>query len=75
MFELLRTKQAGLNSTNFFEELPVVVKNSHLMNVLLAELALSSKGQCSSAVQLELGTKRSLERWADSIFIQLTIKN
>uniref|UniRef100_A0A183BJ69 JAB_MPN domain-containing protein n=1 Tax=Globodera pallida TaxID=36090 RepID=A0A183BJ69_GLOPA len=55
------TKQAGLNFTNFFEELPIVVKNSHLMNVLLAELALSTKGKRAS-VQLELGTKRSLER-------------
>nr|CAD2192722.1 unnamed protein product [Meloidogyne enterolobii]CAD2203635.1 unnamed protein product [Meloidogyne enterolobii] len=56
------TKQAGLNFSNFFEELPIVVKNSHLINVLLAELALSSRGKKTNTVVLELGTKRALER-------------
>ncbi|KAL7072169.1 hypothetical protein ACQ4LE_008899 [Meloidogyne hapla] len=55
------TRQAGLNFSNFFEELPIVVKNSHLINVLLAELALSSSGKKTNTV-LELGTKRALER-------------
>lgn len=59
-----QTKQAGLNFTTFFEELPVVVKNSHLMNVLVAELALSSKCKRPTA-HLELGTKRSLERFVN----------
>jgi translation initiation factor 3 subunit H len=55
------TKQSGLNFGNFFEELPIVVKNSHLMNVLLAEMALARKGK-KPITHLELGTKRSLER-------------
>ncbi|CAK5075817.1 unnamed protein product [Meloidogyne enterolobii] len=56
------TKQTGLNFSNFFEELPIVVKNSHLINVLLAELALFSRGKKTNTVVLELGTKRALER-------------
>lgn len=41
------------------EELPVVIKNSHLVNVMLAELAL--EGGCAiqrSPFHLELGTRR-----------------
>ncbi|KAL3114584.1 hypothetical protein niasHT_014391 [Heterodera trifolii] len=57
-----QTKLAGVNFANFFEELPIVVKNSHLMNVLLAELALSTKCQRAASIRLELGTKQSLER-------------
>jgi hypothetical protein len=57
----LSTRQAGLNFSNFFEELPIVVKNSHLINVLLAELSLFSHGKKTNTV-LELGTKRALER-------------
>lgn len=42
-----------------FEELPIIIKNSHLGNVMLAELALStSKAAQSSSAHLELGTRR-----------------
>ena len=33
-----RIKEAKLNHDNFMEELPVVIKNSHLVNSVLCEL-------------------------------------
>lgn len=41
------------------EELPVVIKNSHLVNVMLAELALEGgRAAQRSSSHLELGTRR-----------------
>jgi translation initiation factor 3 subunit H len=45
-----------------FEELPIVIKNSHLVNVMLSELALSSNKPTTEPVHLQLGTKGSLEK-------------
>ncbi|MFH4982812.1 hypothetical protein AB6A40_009521 [Gnathostoma spinigerum] len=56
-------KAAGLSFENMFEELPIVIKNSHLVNVMLAELALgTSPAAQPSSAHLELGTRRSLEK-------------
>lgn len=40
------------------EELPVVIKNSHLVNVMLAELTLEGCAVQRSSYHLELGTRR-----------------
>lgn len=53
-------KQSGLTFSSILEELPVIMKNSHLMNVLLAELSLTKRKR--SAPHLELGTRSSLEK-------------
>lgn len=53
-------KQAGLNFSSILEELPVILKNSHLMNVMLAEMALLKPNR--QAPHLELGTRRALEK-------------
>jgi translation initiation factor 3 subunit H len=54
------TKQAGLNFSNLLEELPIIIKNSHLMNVMISELALCKRK--SESLHLELGTRRALEK-------------
>jgi len=54
------TKQVGLNFGNLLEELPIVIKNSHLMNVMLGELALCKRKR--ESLHLELGTRRALEK-------------
>jgi translation initiation factor 3 subunit H len=54
-------KKAGLTYSNMFEELPVIIKNSHLINVLLAELAYS-RPNTFSPPSLEIGADRSLAR-------------
>uniref|UniRef100_A0AAF5RWV8 Eukaryotic translation initiation factor 3 subunit H n=1 Tax=Wuchereria bancrofti TaxID=6293 RepID=A0AAF5RWV8_WUCBA len=62
------TRTTGLTYENMLEELPVVIKNSHLVNVMLAELAL--EGGCAiqrSSSHLELGTRRSLEKCLRSL--------
>lgn len=62
------TRAAGLTYENMLEELPIVIKNSHLVNVMLAELAL--EGGCAmqqSSAHLELGTRRSLEKCLRSL--------
>lgn len=51
------------------EELPVVIKSSHLMSVMLAELALSR--QKHSAAHLELGTRRNLEKSVRSMMYDI----
>uniref|UniRef100_A0A9J2PAG2 Eukaryotic translation initiation factor 3 subunit H n=1 Tax=Ascaris lumbricoides TaxID=6252 RepID=A0A9J2PAG2_ASCLU len=56
-------RAAGLSFENMFDELPVVIKNSHLVNVMLAELALTAnRASLASSAHLELGTRRSLEK-------------
>uniref|UniRef100_A0A914QC23 MPN domain-containing protein n=1 Tax=Panagrolaimus davidi TaxID=227884 RepID=A0A914QC23_9BILA len=51
---------AKLTHETILEELPVVIKNSHLMNVMLSQLGLVRKTK--PAPFLELGTRRSLEK-------------
>lgn len=53
-------KQSGLTFSSILEELPVIMKNSHLMNVLLTELSLTKRRR--EAPHLELGTRSSLEK-------------
>jgi len=54
-------KKAGLTYEKLFEELPIKIKNSHLVNVALCELALSKKpGPAKQA--LDLGSSGSLEK-------------
>lgn len=36
--EFYRIRELGLSFENMFEEIPVVIKNSHLMNVALCEI-------------------------------------
>uniref|UniRef100_A0A914BW20 Eukaryotic translation initiation factor 3 subunit H n=2 Tax=Acrobeloides nanus TaxID=290746 RepID=A0A914BW20_9BILA len=62
-------KQAGLTYETMLEELPIVIKNSHLMNVMLAELALTPKSK--PGIHLELGTRRSLEKCLRSIMFDI----
>ncbi|VDK29303.1 unnamed protein product [Gongylonema pulchrum] len=56
------TRTAGLNYENMLEELPVVIKNSHLVNVMLAELALDGGRVATQHLSshLELGTGRRI---------------
>ncbi|CAD5207071.1 unnamed protein product [Bursaphelenchus okinawaensis] len=53
-------KNSGVTYSNLLEELPIFIKNSHLMNVMLAELKLIHPKK--SAPHLELGTRGSLEK-------------
>ncbi|CAD6186385.1 unnamed protein product [Caenorhabditis auriculariae] len=56
-------KGANLTYENMFEELPIVIKSSYLVNVMMAELALApSRVADKRSAHLELGTKRSLEK-------------
>ncbi|CAI4222502.1 unnamed protein product [Auanema sp. JU1783] len=56
-------KAANLTYELMFEELPIVIKSSHLVNVMMAELALApSKVAEKYSAHLELGTRRSLEK-------------
>lgn len=56
-------KAANLTYETMFEELPIVIKSSYLINVMMAELSLApSKVSEKSAAFLELGTRRSLEK-------------
>ena len=58
-------RKAGLTHETMLEELPVVIKNSHLMNVMLSQLVLVRKTK--PAPFLELGTRRSLEKCIRSL--------
>lgn len=52
-------RAANVNYENMFEELPISIKSSHLMSVLMAELALQpSKMAENESIHLEVGTKR-----------------
>jgi len=53
-------KGSGVNFSSMLQELPVTIKNSNLMNVLLAELRLLKPKR--SAAHLELGTRNNLEK-------------
>ncbi|CAD5211717.1 unnamed protein product [Bursaphelenchus xylophilus] len=53
-------KNSGVTYSNLLEELPIFIKNSHLMNVMLAELRLLQPKK--TAPNLELGTRGSLEK-------------
>uniref|UniRef100_A0A0N5ADG0 Eukaryotic translation initiation factor 3 subunit H n=1 Tax=Syphacia muris TaxID=451379 RepID=A0A0N5ADG0_9BILA len=65
-------RAAGITYENMFEELPVIIKNSHLGNVMLAELALSTnKAALSSSAHLELGTRRSMEKCLRSLMVNM----
>ncbi|GMT31058.1 hypothetical protein PFISCL1PPCAC_22355, partial [Pristionchus fissidentatus] len=71
-------KAAGITYENMFEELPVVIKNSHLVNVMVAELALSPALRTNEKLggaHLELGTKRSLEKCIRSMMINIDEMN
>ncbi|KAI1715937.1 JAB1/Mov34/MPN/PAD-1 ubiquitin protease domain-containing protein [Ditylenchus destructor] len=66
-------KQYGLSFSTVLEELPVVMKNSHLMNVMLAELSLLRRKR--EAPHLELGTRRALEKSMRSLMQQVDETN
>jgi len=53
-------KGSGVNFSSMLQELPVTIKNSNLMNVMLAELRLLKPK--SSNAHLELGTRNNLEK-------------
>lgn len=53
-------KKSGVTFSGLLEELPVFIKNSHLMNVMLAELKLLQPRP--KAPNLELGTRGGLEK-------------
>ena len=38
IFFICRIRELGLSFENMFEEIPVVIRNSHLMNVTLCEI-------------------------------------
>ena len=52
-------KASGLTYETMFEELPIVIKNSRLINVMISELAVASSNVADKySAHLELGTKR-----------------
>ncbi|KAI6181588.1 Eukaryotic translation initiation factor 3 subunit H [Aphelenchoides besseyi] len=53
-------KNSGVTFTNMLQELPVTIKNSRLMNVMLAELKLLHPQR--NEAHLELGTRNGLEK-------------
>jgi len=63
------TKNSGLTFSGLLEELPVLLKNSHLMNVMLGELALSHRKRESP--HLELGSRRGLEKSMRALMLNI----
>ncbi|KAK6727425.1 hypothetical protein RB195_005240 [Necator americanus] len=56
-------KAANLTYQSMFEELPIVIKSSHLVNVMMAELSLApTRISDRFSTHLELGSRRSLEK-------------
>lgn len=56
-------KAANLTYQTMFEELPIVIKSSHLVNVMMAELSLAPTRIADRfSTHLELGSRRSLEK-------------
>jgi len=53
-------KSSGVTYSTVLEELPVSIKNSHLMNVMLSELTLLQPKK--SDAHLELGSRNGLEK-------------
>jgi len=62
-------RSAGVTFETMFDELPITIKNSHLVNVMLSELALVNDGH--SPVHMEMGTRRSLEKCLRSTMNQV----
>ncbi|CAF3873924.1 unnamed protein product [Rotaria sp. Silwood2] len=60
-------KQANLNFENLLEELPVIFRNSHLVNALLCEIDEQTRLGSKSNTFLDLGTNGSLERQLRSL--------
>jgi len=60
-------KQANLNFENLLEELPVVFRNSHLVNSLLCEIDEQTKLSTKANTFLDLGTSGNLERQLRSL--------
>uniref|UniRef100_A0A7E4ZZW6 Eukaryotic translation initiation factor 3 subunit H n=1 Tax=Panagrellus redivivus TaxID=6233 RepID=A0A7E4ZZW6_PANRE len=58
-------KNAGLTHETMLEELPIVIRNSHLINVLLSQLSIVRPNK--AAPHLELGTGRSMEKCIRSL--------
>jgi hypothetical protein len=50
-------KQANLNFENLLEELPVVFRNSHLVNSLLCEIDEQTRVSSKANTFLDLGTR------------------
>jgi hypothetical protein len=50
-------RQANLNFENMMEELPVVFKNSHLVNALLCEIDEQTRLSSKSNAFLDLGSR------------------
>lgn len=55
-------KKAGLTYERLFVELPVSIRNSHLGNIYLCEMALKQKRRAPKQHFLDLGTGGSLEK-------------
>ncbi|CAF0752356.1 unnamed protein product [Rotaria sp. Silwood1] len=60
-------KQANLNFESLLEELPVVFRNSHLVNALLCEIDEQTRLSSKSNTFLDLGTNGNLERQLRSL--------
>jgi len=62
-------RHLGLTFNGIMDELPIKLKSSHLMNVLLAELALSNS--TVDASHMELGTRRAFEKSMRSLMVDI----
>ncbi|CAF1392382.1 unnamed protein product [Adineta ricciae] len=60
-------RQANLNFETLFEELPVIFRNSHLVNSLLCEIEEQTRLSSKSNNFLDLGTSGNLERQLRSL--------
>lgn len=60
-------KQANLNFETLLEELPVVFRNSHLVNALLCEIDEQTRLSSKPDAFLDLGTSGNLERQLRSL--------
>jgi len=60
-------RQANLNFETLFEELPVVFRNSHLVNSLLCEIDEQTRVSTKANAFLDLGTSGNLERQLRSL--------
>ncbi|KAI6183265.1 Eukaryotic translation initiation factor 3 subunit H [Aphelenchoides bicaudatus] len=62
-------KNSGINFSSVLQELPVTIKNSNLMNVMLAELRLLKPKR--SGAHLELGTRNNLEKSLRAMTVEM----
>jgi translation initiation factor 3 subunit H len=60
-------RQANLNFENLLEELPVIFRNSHLVNSLLCEIDEQTRVSSKANTFLDLGTSGNLERQLRSL--------